>query len=120
MCNINLHTHIFIVKIATESAIQTFKHYFLAGLSTAGPEYPVAEWDHLLPQVMIMLNLLHNLRINPKLSAYDYLFGDFECNKTPLAPPGTKVVIHKKVDGITMVRKKLGTLDLPWNTTYSL
>jgi len=30
------------------------------------------------------------------LSAYAYLFGNFDFNKTPLAPPGTKNTIHSK------------------------
>jgi hypothetical protein len=42
------------------------------------------------------LNLLRGSRINPKLSAYAQLHGAFDYNKTPLAPPGTKVVIHEK------------------------
>ena len=32
----------------------------------------------------------------PKLSSYAYLFGNFDFNKTPLAPIGTKLVIHAK------------------------
>ena len=33
---------------------------------------------------------------NPNLSAYAYIFGNFDFNKTPLAPPGTKVAVHVK------------------------
>ena len=44
----------------------------------------------------ITLNLLRTSQVNPTLSAYTYLFGNFDLNKTPLAPPGTKVLIHKK------------------------
>eukprot|EP00957_Ditylum_brightwellii_P187918 14307816-Ditylum_brightwellii.AAC.2 len=43
-----------------------------------------------------MLNLMQSSRVNPKLSAYAYLFGNFNVNATPLAPPGTKVVVYKK------------------------
>jgi hypothetical protein len=42
------------------------------------------------------LNMLRTSRINPKLSAYSQLFGHFDYNKTPLAPQGTKVVIHER------------------------
>ena len=52
--------------------------------------------DRLIPQAIITLNLLRNARVNPKLSAYAYVFGPFDFNKTPLAPPGTKVVVHAK------------------------
>eukprot|EP00957_Ditylum_brightwellii_P164917 12556280-Ditylum_brightwellii.AAC.1 len=34
--------------------------------------------------------------------AYEYLHGMFNYNATPLAPPGTKVLIHKKVDQQTL------------------
>jgi hypothetical protein len=44
------------------------------------------------------MNLLRNARANPHLSSYAYLHGNFDSNKTPLAPPGTKVVVHSKPD----------------------
>ena len=34
--------------------------------------------------------------MNPFMSAYTYLFGNFDFTKTPLAPPGTKVIAHRK------------------------
>ena len=34
--------------------------------------------------------------MNPKLSAYAYLFGNYDFNENPLAPPGTKVMVHMK------------------------
>jgi hypothetical protein len=83
---------------AAERAIQTFKNNFLAFLSTCDPAFPVTEWDLLLFQAELTLNLLRSLRVNPKLSAYAYLNGNFDFNKTPLAPPGTKVVVHLKPD----------------------
>ena len=60
------------------------------------PDFPLSEWDRLLVQAAITLNLLRTSRVNPNLSAYTCLFGNFDFNKTPLAPPGTKVLIHKK------------------------
>ena len=39
---------------------------------------------------------MRNSRINPKLSAYAQLFGQFDYNATPLAPPGCKCIIHDK------------------------
>eukprot|EP00957_Ditylum_brightwellii_P101893 7766170-Ditylum_brightwellii.AAC.1 len=36
------------------------------------------------------------IKSQSKLSAHTYLFGNFDFNATPLAPPGTKVVVHKK------------------------
>eukprot|EP00957_Ditylum_brightwellii_P196956 15005491-Ditylum_brightwellii.AAC.1 len=34
--------------------------------------------------------------LNPKLSVHAYIFGNFNFSATPLAPPGTKVVVCKK------------------------
>jgi hypothetical protein len=81
---------------AAERAIQTFKNHFKAGLASVDPAFPVAEWDRLLQQAFLTLNLLRPARANPKLSAYAYIHGQFDFNKTPLAPPGTKVLVHAK------------------------
>ena len=43
---------------AAERAIRTFKNHFLSVLATADPMFPVAEWDRLLPQAELTLNLL--------------------------------------------------------------
>ena len=50
----------------------------------------------MLQQANITLNLLRSSRVNPKLSAYSYIFGEFNFAATPLAPPGTKTVSHRK------------------------
>ena len=83
---------------AAERAIQTFKNHFIAGLSSTNPNFPVSEWDRLLPQATLTLNLLRKSRINPKLSAHTAIYGQFSFNRTPLAPPGTKIIIHEKPD----------------------
>ena len=74
---------------AAERAIQTFKHHFLAILASCDPDFPIREWDRLLDQAELTLNLMRNSRLNPKLSAYAQLFGNFDFNATPIAPPGT-------------------------------
>ncbi len=81
---------------AAERAIQTFKNHFLAGLASTDSTFPISEWDRLLPQAQLTLNLLRNSRVNPKLSSHAYLFGNFNFNASPLAPPGIKIAIHKK------------------------
>ena len=82
---------------AAERAIQTFKAHFITTLCIADPNYPAKEWDRLLPQCEITMNLLRNCRFNPKLSAYAALNGPFDFNRTPLAPPGTKILMHEKI-----------------------
>ena len=70
----------------------------MAGLSCTDNSFPLHLWDQLLPQETITLNMLIASRLNPKMSAYMALEGAFAYNKTSLAPPGTKVVIHENPD----------------------
>ena len=79
---------------AAERAIQTWKNHFISGLASTDLSFPLHAWDRLLPQCDITLNLLRSSRRQPKLSAYACLFGSFDFNRTPLAVPGTKVIIH--------------------------
>lgn len=81
---------------ASERAISTFKDNFIAGLCRTDPDFPLHLWDKLLPQAVLSLNLLRGSRINPRLSAYAQIYGAFDFNRTPLAPPGTRVLIHEK------------------------
>jgi hypothetical protein len=83
---------------AAERAIRTFKNHFIAMLCSTDKQFPIHLWDRLIPQVVITLNLLRQSRLNPKFSAHVQLHGLFDYNKTPLAPPGTKVLMHKKTD----------------------
>ena len=52
--------------------------------------------DYLLDQSELTLNLVRSARSNPKLSAYAYIHGTFDFNKTPISPPGTRVLAHDK------------------------
>ena len=42
--------------------------------------------------------MLRSSRLNPKISAYTHIFGKYDFSTTPIAPPGTKVVVHSKPD----------------------
>jgi hypothetical protein len=44
----------------------------------------------------LTLNLLRQSQINPRLSSQAQLNGACNFNKTPLAPPGTRVIIHEQ------------------------
>ena len=79
---------------AAERAIRTFKEHFIAGLCTVDKMFPLQLWDELLEQAQDSLNLLRTARVNPKLSAYAILEGQFNFNKTPLAPPGTQALVY--------------------------
>ena len=80
---------------AAEKAIDIWKCHFISGLSSVDPSFPMHLWCRLIPQATTTLNLLRPSRINPLLSAEALLNGAFDYNKTPLAPPGTKVLVHE-------------------------
>ena len=50
----------------------------------------------MLDQAELALYLLRNSRVNPSLSAWNYLFGNHDFNEVSLEPPGTNVFVHSK------------------------
>ena len=81
---------------ADERAIQTFKSHFISILCGTNKHFPINLLDKLVPQATLTLNLLRTSRLNPNLSAYSQIFGSFDFNRTPIAPLGTKLLIHEK------------------------
>ena len=81
---------------AAEKAICTMKNHILSGLANCDKSFPILEWDRLLIQAEITLNLLRNSRVNPHLSSWAYIQKPYDFNKMPMAPPGTKIVAHSK------------------------
>ena len=79
---------------AVEKAGETFKNHFISGLCNTDPQFPLSLWDKLILQAELTLNLLRLSRINPNLSPYAQLNGNFDFNRTPIAPPGLKVLTH--------------------------
>lgn len=80
---------------AAEQAIRTWKNHFLAILCSTDDGFPLHLWDRLLPQANLTLNLLRGSRINPRLSAWAQVYGSYDYNRTPIAPPGTRVLAHE-------------------------
>ena len=78
---------------AAERAIQTWKNHWLAGMGTLDPNCPIQLWCQFIEQGQDTLNMLRTSRVNPRLSAYAILDGQFEFDRTPLAPVGTKALV---------------------------
>lgn len=89
---------------AAKRAIRTFKDHFVAILAGIADLFPMNEWDLLLNQAELTLNLLRNSHLNPKISAYAYMHGPFNYNATPLAPMGAECLVHNKAS----IRKSWG------------
>ena len=79
-------------KNAAERAIRTFKNHFITILCMLHPNFPVSLWCRLLKQAEMTLNMVRPCRVNPRMSAYTALEGEFTCNDTPLAPLGSMVI----------------------------
>jgi hypothetical protein len=80
---------------SAERAIRPFKDHLIAGLCSTEKSFPMHLWDILLPQAVITLNMLRTSRINPKLSASTHIYGQYDFNRSPMAPPGTRIISHE-------------------------
>ncbi|OEU07083.1 hypothetical protein FRACYDRAFT_198400 [Fragilariopsis cylindrus CCMP1102] len=60
-----------------ERAIQTFKNHFIAVLYGCDSTFPAKQWDRIIKQAVMTLNMCRPSRINPKLSAYQQVWGNF-------------------------------------------
>lgn len=81
---------------ASERAIHTFKNHFIAGIVSLPTQFPLYLWCRLLPQDVITFNLIRQYTLHPHLSAHAHLYGTFNYNATPMAPPGSPILIHNK------------------------
>ena len=73
-----------------------FENRLIVRISTCDSRYPGREWNRILPQTAITLNLLRSSRRSPSLSVYAVIVGEISFNVTPIATTGTKVLIHIK------------------------
>ena len=81
---------------AAELCIRTFKNQLVAVMISTDEKFPLDLWDRITMPATLTLNMLKQSRKNTKMSAHMALEGGVDYNKTPLAPPGTKVMVHKK------------------------
>ncbi len=78
-----------------EHAIQPLKAHFISALATTDSKFSLQLWNQLTPQVEATLNMLRPLRIDPTMSAYEAIYGSYNWNQFPLAPPRCKAVIYE-------------------------
>ena len=82
--------------IVAERGIQTLKYHFQSVLYGCDPMFPKNKWDRVLPVAVLTLNLLRPSRTNPSKFTYNELWGNFDLNKTLLAPPGCLIVVYER------------------------
>jgi hypothetical protein len=80
---------------AAEREIRSFKDHLIDRLCSTDKLFPMHLWDRLLPQAVITLNMLRTSRINPKLSSSTHIDGQYDYNRSPMAPPGTRIIAHE-------------------------
>ena len=84
--------------MSAKRSIQTFKNHFIAVRSSMDPNFLKQVWHHVLEHIVVTLNMLRPSRLNQKISVYLQLHGNFDFNKTPLAPAGCKIIIQDRTD----------------------
>jgi hypothetical protein len=57
--------------------------------------FPMHMSDILLPQDVIILNMLRTSGINPKLLDSTHLDGQYDYNRAPISPPGAISISHE-------------------------
>jgi hypothetical protein len=72
-----------------ERAIQTFKGHAISVLAGVADDFPINQWDELLPQTVTTLNLLRQANVAPNIH------GTFDYNRMPIAPMGCAAVSHQ-------------------------
>jgi hypothetical protein len=81
-----------------ERAIQTFKSHFISILAGVNDKFPFSLWCHLLQPTELTLNLLHQSKVAPKVSAFAHVHGHHDYMKKPFAPLGCAIEAHVKPD----------------------
>ena len=79
-----------------ERAIQTWKDHFVGVLSGTASTFQLHLWCQIIHQAERQLLLLQQSRVNPKISAYDHVYGAHDYNSAPFVPIGMETLVHEK------------------------
>jgi hypothetical protein len=79
---------------AAERAIRTFTNHFIAIICGVDPEFPMHQWDKLLPQAELTLNIMRASRLNTHTSAWTMLLSVYNYQRTPIIPAGCKIITY--------------------------
>jgi hypothetical protein len=67
-----------------------FQSTFITILAGVNDKFPLSLWCHLLELTKLTLNLLRQLKVAPKISAYAHIHRPHDYMKKPFAPLGCK------------------------------
>jgi hypothetical protein len=83
---------------AVDRAIQIFKDAFIAALATTDSKFSLQLWEIITPQVQDTLNLMQASKINPAISTYEALNGQYDWDQYPLSSLVCKAVVYEDGD----------------------
>ena len=78
-----------------ERAVETYKACFKSVIYTLPKEFPMGLWCRLLLQIELGVNIVKACRMNPLLSAWAVMNGEYHFHAMPMAPPGPKMMINQ-------------------------
>ena len=81
---------------SAEKGVQTYKATFKSILASLPKQFPIAYWCRLLTQTDLSVNIVRPNRQNPLLSAWASMEGELHFDATPVAPPGSEMLMHQK------------------------
>ena len=93
--NVSRHNH---RANVSERVVETGKHHLISGIAGTDENFPITQWDILIPQTQRTLNMMRPCRINPKLSADFFLEGQHDYNTVPFPPLGWRMIIFEGPD----------------------
>jgi len=83
---------------AAERGLQTWKSCGKSILASLPPKFLIAYWCRLTPQIDFCVNIVRKCRQNPLLTAWAAMEGEFHFDATPIAPPGSEMLMHEKLN----------------------
>lgn len=78
-----------------ERDIRTWKNHFIATRAGVDKSFPANQWDSLLDQVDLTLNILRPCGLIPNMSAWEYVCGPYDYKTNPIGPAGAKVLVYE-------------------------
>ena len=81
----------------TDRAVRTFEDNVSISLSGIDEKFSMSTQDHLIPQVVIGLNLSRQINFHPQLSLWALYNGQFDFNASPIGPQECRILTHEPV-----------------------
>ena len=78
-----------------ERSIQTGVNHFLSTIATTDADFPIRAWCYTIEQMEMTLNMIRPTNINPKISAFTILYGEWSYDAHPILPVGWRSLVFE-------------------------